>query len=272
MKIGVDLGGTNMRTALVKEGNVIKKTSNAWASRDSLESTIKQLTEQIALLINPSVQGIGIGVPSVVDIKKGIVYNVENIPSWKEVHLKDLLEDAFQIPVQVNNDSNCFALGEKLYGKGKPFQHVVVITLGTGVGAGIIINEKLYTGSNTGAGEIGLLPYLKHNFEYYCSSNFFRAYSLTGEDAYRLAQQQDKKALRIWEEFGVHLGNLMKAVMFAYDPHAIIIGGGISQAIAHFQQAMKEEMADFPYTQTINKLQLLISDNNDSALLGASAL
>lgn len=120
----------------------------------------------------PEVAGIGVGVPSVVDSEEGIVYNVANIPSWAEVPLKRLLQERFSVPVYINNDSNCFALGVKLFGEGRKYRNLVGMTIGTGVGTGIIINGELYSGQNTGAGEIGSLPYLSHDFEHYCSSGF----------------------------------------------------------------------------------------------------
>jgi glucokinase len=98
---------------------------------------------------------------------------VVNIPSWQRVPLKELLEKEFEVPVSVNNDVNCFALGEHQFGLAQGIKHVVCVSAGTGLGAGIIINHQLFNGNNCGAGEIGLLPYLDHNIEYYASGNLF---------------------------------------------------------------------------------------------------
>lgn len=224
-------------------------------------------------MITPEVDGIGVGVPSVVDSLRGIVYNATNIPSWKEVHLKDILQHRFSVRVFVNNDANCFALGEKLFGEGMPFRNIVGLTLGTGVGSGIIIDGKLYNGRNTGAGEIGSLPYLDSDFEHYCSSGFFvDHYQITGKEAAQRAAQGDPAALELWQVFGSHLGQLMKVILYTYDPEAIVIGGGIASAFSYYAPAMWESMNDFPYAQTLRGLQVRVSKKADISMLGASAL
>ena len=93
-------------------------------------------------MMNEQVDGIGIGVPSIVDPEKGIVYNVANISSWKEIHLKEILENEFKVAVAINNDSNCFTLGESLYGEGKSYTNMVGVTIGTGIGAGVVIGRR----------------------------------------------------------------------------------------------------------------------------------
>jgi len=273
MTIGVDLGGTNIRCGLVENDRVANKLSEPCRSDRPENEVLEQMEGLISQLLKPQVKGIGIGVPSVVDMKKGIVYNVANIPSWKEVHLKDILEEKFKLPVFVNNDSNCFALGEHTCGLGKPFRNMLGVTLGTGVGAGVIINNELYSGSNTGAGEIGCLPYLEHTYEYYCGSNFFvNFHGITGKEAAQSAINGDVRALKIWEEFGVHMGMLVQAILYVYDPDAIIFGGGIACAYPFFSAKMYEAMAGFDYPETLKKIQILISNQEDISLLGAASL
>lgn len=273
MRLGIDLGGTNIRIGQVKDGDIIKKISAPSPSRQGLDESIEYLKHTIGQSITPDCISIGIGVPSVLDIEKGIVYNVTNIPAWEEVPLKDILEAEYHLPVYINNDSNCFTLGEKRYGEGKPFKNMVGITLGTGVGAGIIINHELYGGSNTGAGEIGCVPYLESTYEDYCGSNFFTTYhQITGIEAARKAQEGNTTALQIWDEYGTHLGNLIQATLFVYDPDAIVFGGGIASAFPFFQQSMTEAMQSFPYPQSLKNLQIRLSVNPDIAILGAAAL
>ena len=273
MTIGIDLGGTNVRCGLVENGSVVTRLTEPCRSDQPEHVVLEQIKGLIRRLMNPSVRGIGIGVPSVVDVQKGIVYNVMNIPSWKEVHLKDILEAQFGLPVYVNNDANCFALGEHRCGAGKPFRNTLGVTLGTGVGAGIVINDELYCGSNTGAGEIGCLPYLEHTLEFYCGSAFFVEYhNTTGKEAEQLAKSGDPNALKIWKEFGKHIGVLVKIILYAYDPDAIIFGGSIAQAYPYFEKAMREEMETFDYPETIKNIQILISTRDDISLLGAAAL
>lgn len=273
MKLAIDLGGTNIRIAQVVDGEIVGRKAIPCPSKESCDEVLRQIEALIESMITPETEGIGIGVPSVVDAVQGIVYNAANIASWKEVHLKEVLERRFSLPVFVNNDANCFALGEKLFGEGLPFRDVVGLTLGTGAGSGIIIDGRLYNGRNTGAGEVGSLPYLDADFEHYCSSGFFVThYHVTGKEAAERAAQGDPVALEIWQAFGTHLGQLMKAILYAYDPEAIVIGGGIASAFPYYAPAMREAMSDFPYAETLKNIQILTSSKADISMLGASAL
>jgi glucokinase len=273
MRIGIDLGGTNIRAGVVERGVIVDKLSAPCKAEMPEQAVINQLKEMISALLVPGIESIGVGVPSVVDVERGIVYNVANIPSWKEVHLKRLLEKAFRLPVAVNNDCNCFALGEYHFGTGKNYNDMVCLALGTGVGAGIIINGKLYTGHNAGAGEIGCLPYLAHDYEYYCSSSFFvREHGTTGKEAFEKGCAGDPHALNLWRETGVHIGNLIKAVLFTYDPQAIILGGSIANAFDFFSEKMYENLKHFPYPETVARITILRSQKEDVTLLGAAAL
>lgn len=272
MRLSIDLGATNVRIAQVENGKYLNKTSVACLSSQDAPAILSQLSRLIKDLMNERVNGIGIGVPSSVDLEKGVVYNAANISSWKEIHLKEYLEKEFEVPVAINNDSNCFALGESLFGDGKPYAHMVGVTMGTGIGSGVIIDRRLYCGQYAGAGEIGSLPYLDADFERYCSSHFFKRHDTTAAAVAERAQQGDRVALEIWREFGLHLGNLMKAILFAYAPQAIIVGGGIASAFPLFKDAMEDAMEDFPYKAISDNVKIIASQRKDSSLLGASAL
>ncbi|MBR0188336.1 MAG: ROK family protein [Prevotella sp.] len=273
MKIAIDLGGTNMRVGLTDGATVVDTVIEPCPAQEPEEVVLAQLKRQIAQLMRPEVTGIGVGVPSVVDCQQGIVYNVANIPSWQEVHLKEILENDFSVPVAVNNDANCFALGAWRYGEGKGTQNMVGLTIGTGIGAGIIIDGKLYNGVNTGAGEIGSLPYLDADYEFYCSSRFFsKLHGDTGANFAKLALAGDKEALAVWQEFGTHVGNLMKAVLFTYAPEAIIIGGGIANAFALYEAPMRQQLSTFPYPENVAATRIQPSTLPNAAMLGASIL
>lgn len=271
--VAVDLGGTNIRAGIQSGGMIIEQSRVSLHAKASQEETLKQLKDLLCPLVRPGTLGIGVGVPSVVDVENGIVFNVVNIPSWIRVELKSILEEEFHVPVFVNNDVNCFVLGEHRFGNAKPFSSFVGLTLGTGLGSGIIINNELYMGANCGAGEIGYLPYLDQNLEYYCSSGFFaQHYHTTALEVYEDAGKGDKQALRIWAEFGWHLGNAIKAVAYAFDPQAVILGGSISKAYPYFEPRMKEALGDFLFPESMKKLQILQSENENIQLLGAAAL
>jgi glucokinase len=229
--------------------------------------------ELIRPLTKYPVKGIGIGVPSVVDVSKGIVYNVMNIPSWEEVALRDIIQNEFDLPVSINNDVNCFILGEHRFGLAQKFRSVIGMAIGTGLGSGIIIDNHLYAGKNCGAGEIGMLPYKDSVLENYVCSRFFEeSLGIDAFAAHEAALKGNKRAIEVWEEFGVHLGAVIKAIMYTYDPEAIVLGGSIAKANQFFQDSMLGSMQDFAYPESLKKLTLLLSENENIALLGAAAL
>ena len=145
------------------------------------------------------------------------------------------------------------------------------MVLGTGVGAGVVIGGKLYCGRDTGAGEIGSIPYLDRDYEYYCSSRFFVGRGTTGKEAYERAAAGDPEALALWREFGGHVGQLVMLVLYTYDPEAIVFGGSIAHAFGFFREAMYEQLKRFPYAKTVEGLHICCSNIDHVGLLGASA-
>jgi len=173
----------------------------------------------------------------------------------------------------LENDANCFALGEKFFGKAKPYQNVICLSLGTGLGSGIIIDNKLYTGHQFMAGEFGGIKYLDSDYETYCSGKFFNW--KYGHDALyysELAVQGDKGALAIFREFGFHIGQLIQAVIYAYGPQAIILGGSLSKSFDFFRNGMDTSLADFPHQHVLKGVHINLSENAFIPVLGASTL
>ena len=273
MRIAIDLGGTNVRVATVlPEGKIGRILSEPTLAAGSEQEVLEQLYRLIDDLITPDVDGIGIGVPSVVDTDKGIVYNVVGIPSWKEVHLKDLLEERYHVSAAIDNDCNCFALGVTRFGKGGPNEEAFCATLGTGVGGSLVVGGHLYRGRNAGAGEIGSIPYLDRDYEYYCSSRFFVGKGTTGKDAAIAAAGGDPDAIAIMEEFGGHIGKLVQMIMYAYDPSVIILGGSIAKAFPLYSEPMWRVINEFPYPKSVENLDLYATDLDNPGILGAALL
>jgi glucokinase len=271
--IGIDLGATNIRGALVEDGKLSDIESKRIKTKGTEQEVLEDVYTIIDNLIDSTVKGIGIGVPSVVDVLKGIVYDVQHIPSWKEVHLKQLLESKYRIPVFVNNDANCFALGEHYFGKGKGVADMVGLTIGTGLGAGIIIKNQLYAGPNCGAGEFGMVDYLDHNYEYYCSGSFFQnVYGFSGEEVFEQAKKGEGWAQMLYQKLGTHLGNAIKMILYTYDPELIILGGSVPAAYSYFEKPMWERIQTFGFPKSVEKLQIKRSGLTNSAILGAAAL
>jgi glucokinase len=271
--IGVDLGGTNVRAGLVEDGKLIRVVTAAIRG----EGTEAEVLEDVCGVINPLVgkglEGLGVGVPSIVDLKEGIVYDVQNIRSWKTVPLKAILERKYGLPCYINNDANCFAAAEKYFGKGKTYDNIVGLIMGTGLGAGIIANGRLFSGANCGAGEFGMIAYLEHNYEYYACGQFFRhVHNASGKEVAERAGQGDPEALTMFTEFGNHLGQAIKAILYAADPEIVILGGSVSRSYGFFKDAMWRAVQDFAYGITVRKIKIEVSEIENIAILGAAAL
>ncbi|WP_282111446.1 ROK family protein [Maribacter stanieri] len=271
--LGVDIGGTNIKIGRVVNGKVLQKCKIP-VNRDDLEQvTLDNLYKGLKGLMTDSVQAIGIGVPAVVDIESGTIFDVQNIPSWTNVALKNLVEEKFNVPVYINNDANCFAIGEKQFGKLRGFKNCVALSLGTGMGMGIIIDEKLYNGVLCGAGEIGMVPYLDGILEYYTGSFFFeREYNSSALSLYNEALEGKENALKVFREYGTHLAEAIKIILYMYAPEAIILGGSISNSFQFFEESLKTGLASFAYQKQIENLKIQTSDLVDSPILGAAAL
>jgi glucokinase len=271
--IGIDLGATNIRGASVKENHISDIQSQRIRSSGTEQEVLEDVFTLTDKLIDKKTAAIGIGVPSVVDVEEGIVYDVVWIPSWKEVHLKQKMEQRYHVPVYVNNDANCFALGEYYFGKGKGFESMVGLTLGTGVGGGVIINHKLYSGRNCGAGEFGCVDYMDNVYEHYCSGSFFKnVYGLDGEEVFQKAKQNDARSLNLYRELGTHLGNAIKMIMYTYDPELIVLGGSVRLAFDYFQETMWERIRTCLFTKSAERLKVKASELENSGILGAAAL
>jgi glucokinase len=271
--IGVDLGGTNVRAGLVVDGRLADVRSVAVRSRGTERDVLEDMFSAIDPILRSDVAGIGAGVPSVIDLKAGVVYDVQNIRSWKKVPLKAHLEERYRLPAYVNNDANCFAAGEKYFGKAKPYDSAVGLIVGTGLGAGIIANGRLYSGINCGAGEFGMLPYRDANFEAYASGQFFeRVHGTSGRELAALAERGDARALEIFAEFGVHVGEAVKAICYAVDPEAIILGGSVSKSLRFFRESLGRTFQSFAYSITKERLRIEVSETENIAILGAAAL
>jgi glucokinase len=271
--LGVDLGGTNVRAGIVKDNRLAQVVSASINGQGSQKEVLEQVCGVIDPLVHRGLKGIGVGVPSVVDLKRGIIYDVVNIPSWKRVPLKDFLEKRYRLPVYINNDANCFAVGEKYFGQARKYDNAVGLIVGTGLGAGVITNGKLYSGANCGAGEFGMISYLDHNHEYYASGQFFKnVYQTSGRELYGRAKAGDAEALRIFAEFGRHLGEAIKTILYAVDPDIIVLGGSVSQSYTFFQEAMWESIRTFIYTLVLKNVRIGVTRVRNIAILGAAAL
>lgn len=274
MKIGVDIGGTTIHIGVVDGKKLISNTTYpSFGKKATMEETLSYLTAILSKHVNESTTSIGVGVPSVVDIEKGIVYNAANIPSWKEVHIKETLEKRFNIPVKVNNDANCFAMGAAKAVNATDNELVAAVTLGTGVGIGLVVDGKILNGANTGLGELTWIPYKDKTLEDWCGANYFADRNIKPDELYIRAEEGDCEAIRIFADYGRELSALMAIVMSAYDPHRVIFGGGLCNNHKYFEKTMMEGLKQcFPFPVSIGKVMVNFLPQSEIAVLGAAEL
>ncbi len=271
MLLGVDIGGTTINLGLVEKGHIVSsRTVPSFAPTASKAETLTYLSDVIKDTLTPEVERIGIGVPTLVDPEKGIVYQAANIPSWDEVPLKEELEYRFQLPVHVNNDSNCFALGAAAR-LDRQYPVLVGITLGTGLGMGVVCDGKLWCGTRCGVGELGLAPYLDADYESYCSKKFFVSRGWNGKKASEAADAGNSAAQALIQEFGRHMGELLGLVLFAYDPDCIVLGGGVANCYSQFKDSMMETLR-LRYPYALDALRIEVMPEGEIPVLGASLL
>ena len=272
--IGVDLGGTNVRAGLIYRNKIVALEKNPTFGSADADIVVEEICKTIAAVFRPGISGIGVGVPSIVDLKKGIVFSANNIPSWHMVPLKKILERRFRVPVIVNNDANCFALGEFHHGQARGCQNVVGIICGTGLGSGVVLNGRLYSGTNCGAGEICNIPYREKDLEHYCSGRFFqREFGVDALTAEQRADAGDAGARKMFAAFAEHFANMILTVLYAYDPEMIVLGGGVSRAFRHFQEPLWEKLrAEFHFKHSLKRLKIVASKKPHIAVLAAAAL
>ena len=271
--IGVDVGGTNVRAGLVQNGRILTLQARPISSKAKRAVIIDEICQTIAGVLQPGARGIGIGVPSLVDVKTGIVYSVHNIPSWRAVSLKKMVEQRFGLPVFLNNDANCFMLGEFLFGMARGYRHIVGLVAGTGLGAGVIINGKLYSGSNGGVGEIGAVSYKGKDFEYFCSGQFFlREFGIDAATLQRHADGGDRKAREMFAAFGDHFAEVIMTLLYVYDPEIIVLGGSVNKAYPYFEKRMWKKLRGFDFQNSLKKLVIAQTKKPNIAVLGAAAL
>jgi glucokinase len=272
--LGLDIGGTGIKGGILIQGHLEDIRTIPTPAQESQEEILETIATFIeSYLTQYEFVGIGIGIPGLVDTKEGIVLGLANIPSFQHVELKKFLTERFAKPVFINNDANCFAIGVHKYGVGKPYKNLVGITLGTGTGGGIVINGHLYSGLFSAAGEWCSAPYLDHNYEYYCSGKFFQNFYHSKPKALaKKALTGDPIALQAFDEFGGHLGELLKMIMYSLAPEAIVLGGSIRKTYPLFKKSLFKTLETFAYPSVLANLKILISELDETAIHGAVAL
>ncbi len=310
-RIGIDVGGTNVKIALVdSDGKIGYSNTIPTRAEMGYEYTINNMKQAIRDLLAETklsakdIEGIGFGLPGQVDFKSGIVRLITNIPGWVEIPLAKMIEDEFHIPTRIDNDVRCAALGELNFGAGKGCENLICITVGTGIGSGLIINGKLVRGASNAAGEIGHIKLQMHDgpicgcgdtgcLEAFASGPSIVAmaeeYIMGGKSTkYRemangnditpfivaeAAKAGDPVARRIFTRMGEYIGIGMASVVNLLNPEKIIVGGGVADAGDILMTPLKETLKKRAMKIAGETVEVVPAQlGNTAGVIGASLL
>lgn len=255
--LGIDFGGTSVKIAVADGAELISDIIRIpTQDHDGPDALIEEIDVQIGKLreLHKDIGAVGVGVPGAIDFENGMIYNLTNVRGWTDIPLRDILAEKVGLPTVLENDANCMAYAEFKHGAGQGFQNVICVTLGTGVGGGLILNNQLYRGSRFAAGEIGQMsvdlfgvdgPYGNRGaleryignrqIEELAEQKFYDAGEDTPEDLSpanlsKLADGGDKVAIDVWEKVAAYLGNCLMSSIYLLNPDAIVVGGGVAHA------------------------------------------
>lgn len=305
--IGVDLGGTNLRTAILSpDGSILDRHKEATHAADGWEKVVARLIENIkqqravAVRQGFDVAAVGVGAPGVIQADKGIVVKSPNFPDWNNLPLKDQLEKALGTPVFLENDANAAALGEQWRGAGRGIRSMILLTLGTGVGGGIILDNKIWHGADGMAGEIGHMTLIPDGrpctcgntgcLEMYSSArgivqSFLEAQGkeangisdglkqISSEQVYEAAGAGNEIAVRVMKDMGRMLGIGIASLINIFNPERIVIGGGVKDAWPLFIGSTREEIMKRAFAVPAQRTEIVPSQlGDDAGMVGAAAV
>ena len=297
---GIDIGATRIKAAVVEQGYIKEKRIVFLEQDDRSEEGIVERLAAIVKGFGSKITGVGIGVAGVIDINQGIIKESPNFPLWQNFPLKSELEKKLNIPVQIDNDANMVAWGEYLYGAGRGARSMILLTLGSGVGGGIILDGRLYHGERGMAGEIGHITVEPEGFacncgnrgclEQYASANGLRNFvkrdHFFGSDTksylkeprlpevlYSLAKAGNEQARMYFESFGYYLAVALGGLLNVLDVHLIVFSGGISESMDLWEDRLLQELQRRTFSSIVQGVEIKRGVLGDMAgVLGASAL
>ncbi len=309
--IGADIGGTSVKIGLVNSrGKILTRETFLTESALGREPMLDILAGHIFEFLKGArksgfrVAGVGIGAPGPIDVERGFVYFFPNIPGWKNTPLKAWLQKRVKLPVYVDNDANVMALAEFLYGNGRGTRDMIALTLGTGVGGGLVINGKLFHGPRYSAAEIGHLVINENGprcscgshgcIETYVGSGFFvkevqKRLRLGGKSVLKrwlregkelspylvseAAKKGDAFSREIWHETAAHLGTALAGLVNILNPEKIVLGGGVAQNKKFFFRAVEAAIRKKAFPIAAQSVKVMPAALGvDAGLIGAAAL
>ena len=312
-RIGIDVGGTNVKIALVdKSGKIIYSNSVPTYAKMGYEYTVNNIKQAIKDLMKETnttakdIDGIGFDFPGQVDCKTGVVKLAPNIPGWVNVPIAQMIEEEFHIPTRIDNDVRCAALGEMKFGAGQGCENFVCITVGTGIGSGLVVNGQLVRGASNAAGEIGHIKLQMKDglicgcgdtgcLEAYASgpsivamaqdyikggkSTKFREMAaaeggeITPYMVAKAAEAGDPVAKRIFAIVGEYIGIGLTSVINLLNPEKVIIGGGVAEAGDLLLDPIRKTIKERAMVVAGSAVEIVPAQlGNSAGVIGASML
>lgn len=299
--VGIDFGGTSVKLGVCRGGELL--TTDApipTANFAGPAALIGEMAARIAKLREtyPDIAAIGVGVPGLVDFDHGFVHILTNVPGWKHVPLKAILGEKTGLPVVVENDANAMAYAEFRYGAARGLNNVVALTMGTGIGGGLILNGQLYRGSGCAAGEIGQMSIhfdgkpghygnlgalekytgnkeiAEHAVQRYAEAHVQKTLEeCTPKMIADAAKAGDDIARQIWDEIADWLGTSLSSIAWLLNPDAFVIGGGVAQAGDLIFDPLKRKVQSMLSTVVWERLQILPARySNEAGIIGNASL
>jgi glucokinase len=294
--IGVDLGGTNLRAAAIShDGEILDKingTTHLSAGRDAVvEDIVSSIRAMRGRARNSVLAGVGIGVPGFIDIEKGFIVGSNNLPGFDDFPVRDEIERLLGTRVILENDANAAAMGEKWIGAGRDVDELVLLTLGTGIGGGIIARGRIVHGFVGMAGEFGHMTVIPNGnpcgcgnygcLEKHASATAIVAMArmlslgsdLTSEEVYRLAEAGNERALMCFRAMGEALGIALASLINAFNFPLFLLSGGVLAAWDLFAPPMMEQirLRSFTFRKTGTRVEKAIL-GSEAGLFGAAYL
>jgi len=284
--IGIDLGGTAIKIGqFLRDGTCVNEQTVATPNPPDPKAVVSTIA-QVVKELDPDSRAIalGIGTPGPADAEARTAQYAINLEGWINVPLADLLEAQLHRPTFVANDANCAGLGESWLGAGREADHLILLTLGTGVGGAIILNNELFTGPYGAAGELGLITINPQGKEcnsgnhgsleqHLCVATIQQETGKTPAELGKLAKAGDDFALSFWKQYGETLGVGLTNLIYVLTPEAIIIGGGISASAEFFLPTAWQEIEKRVVATSQARLQLFTAElGNQAGMVGAAKL
>ena len=305
---GIDLGGTTINVGMVTpEGKIIKKGKIPSRVRTGPDNVVEQIESILKRwmaddFVDYEIGGVGIGVAGLVDVNRGVLKEATNFPGWIDVPLIAKLESKLHLPVTLDNDANVAALGENSFGAGRGFAHMMMVTLGTGVGAGLILDGLIYRGAWGAAGEFGHITIHKDGRRCACGrSGCVEAYvgtkgiiaealdniannsdstlarfekdKLTPKEIYSHAQRGDEAAIKVFKNIGEYLGYGLGSVVNLLNLQRFVIGGGVALAGDFLINSAQQKLNEVALNNSDEPVRIVkASLGEHSGIVGAASL